>query len=203
MQKHLSHAERNHVVERFSLKYNIQPAVMKAIIEVESSSSGFYSKKEEFTGKCRVRFEPDWFVKFASSRPYFLPASISPETAKRNSQFTNRHAFERALIQSPQAAIKATSFGLGQIMGFNYQKAGYSDVLDFVHDMEESEYFQLEAMMQFIVSNRALLVAIQQNEFELIAKLYNGKNYIQGNYHNKLKDAYNRILDTEEVIIVS
>jgi hypothetical protein len=37
------------------------------------------------------------------------------------------------------AALKSTSWGLGQVMGFNYDKAGYDSVESMVQKSMESE----------------------------------------------------------------
>ena len=189
-EKLLTPAEKDFLIRDFSTQNGIESAVLKAIIDVESLGSGFYPKDSPFEYKCKVRFEPDYFQKFSLSRPFFLPASVTVEAAKKDPKYTGRVAYEKALVQSPSSAIKATSFGIGQIMGFNYELVGYNSLTDFSIAMEESEYNQLEAMIKFIVNNKSLLVAAQQRDFEMIAKFYNGRDYKQRNYDVKLMQAY-------------
>jgi hypothetical protein len=188
--KFLTPAEKDFLIVELAKENNIEPAVLSAIVEVESSGSGFYGPESEFAGKCKVRFEPDYFQKFAVTRPFFLPPSVTTEAAKAEPRFTGRLAYEQAILQLPASAIKATSFGLGQIMGFNFQKAGYASLMDFSQDMEESEYKQLIAFVRFIVSDQALLVAAQQRDFETVARFYNGANYAARSYDKKLESAY-------------
>ncbi len=193
MSKFLTPAEKDFLITELAKENNLEPALLRAIVDVESCASGFYSEDNEFAGKCKVRFEPDYFQRFASTRPFFLPPSITIEAAKNEPRFTGRLAYEQAILQSPASAIKATSFGLGQIMGFNFERAGYSSLIEFSQDMEESEYKQLVALVKFIVSDQALLVAAQQRDFTNIAKLYNGKNYASRSYDEKLQVAYNNL----------
>ena len=169
---------------------DIETPVLKAIVEVESCGAGFYPLESEFAGKCKVRFEADYFQKFAGTRPFFLPPSLTVEAAKNDPKYNGRMAYEQAILQSPASAIKATSFGLGQIMGFNYERAGYSSLIDFSNAMEACEGNQLRAFVNFITSNPALLVAAQQRDFVTIARLYNGINYLTRGYDKKLLSAY-------------
>ncbi len=188
--KLLTPAEKDFLITELANANKIEPSVLRAIVDIESSGTGFYDEKSAFNGKCKVRFEPDYFEKFASSRPYFLPASITTIAAKAQSKFTGRLAYEQAILQSPAAAIKATSFGLGQIMGFNHERVGYKSLLEFSQHMEESEYRQLTAFVKFLTSNKQLLQAVQMKDFKTIALLYNGKNYASRQYDQKLELAY-------------
>ncbi len=192
MKKILTPAEKDFLLTELAKQNNIEASILRSIIEVESNYSGFYSEDHTFANKCKVRFEPDWFQKFSGARPFFLPASMTIESAKFNPKFTGRLAYEQALLQSPSAAIKATSFGIGQIMGFNYQKLNYKTLTDFSFDMEDSEYYQLTALVKFIIATPNLVEAIQEKDFELIAKIYNGRNYKLNNYDEKLEKAYSK-----------
>jgi hypothetical protein len=188
--KLLTPAEKDFLITEFAHQYFIEPPVLAAIVEVESSGSGFYPSDSPYAGKCKVRFEPDFFQKYASTRPFFLPPSVTVETAKQDPRFTGRLAYEQAILQSPSSAIKATSFGLGQILGMNFEKVGYNSLIEFSNAMEESEYSQLQAFMKFITNSPALLVAAQQRDFVTVARLYNGPNYLIRGYDKKLALAF-------------
>ncbi len=188
--KLLTPAEKDFLITELANERKIEPALLRAIVDIESSSQGFYSKDSEFSNKCKVRFEPDFFQRFASTRPFFLPASITIEAAKKESRFTGRMAYEQAILQSPSSAIKATSFGLGQILGMNYKIVGFNSLIEFSNAMEDSEYKQLETLVRFISSNKSLLIAAREKNFVEIARLYNGPNYLSRNYDRKLADAY-------------
>lgn len=190
MNQLLTPAEKDFLITEKAHEQNIEPAVLKAIIDVESSGSGFYGLGNPHEGKCKVRFEPDYFAKFTGLHPFFLPRSLDLQEAKKIPEFTGRLAYEKALLHSPASAIKSTSFGLGQIMGFNFSKAGYSSLIEFKDSMEESEYKQLEALISFIVSDEALLKASQDKDFASIARIYNGAHYAERAYDKKLISAY-------------
>ncbi|MDX1919652.1 MAG: N-acetylmuramidase domain-containing protein [Candidatus Caenarcaniphilales bacterium] len=186
----LTPAEKDFLITEKAHEKNIEPAVLKAIVEVESSGSGFYSEGHPQAGKCKVRFEPDYFAKFTGVNPFFIPKSLSLVEAKKVPEYTGRLAYEKALMHSPASAIKATSFGLGQIMGFNYLRVGYNSLIEFKDAMEEGEYKQLEALIEFIVSDQSLLKAAQEKDFISVARLYNGAHYAERAYDKKLVSAY-------------
>ena len=197
--KLLTPAEKDFLITELAHERKLEPALLRAIVDIESSGQGFYSKDHEFSNKCKVRFEPDFFQRFASTRPFFLPASISIESAKKDSRFTGRKAYEQAILQSPSSAIKATSFGLGQILGMNYKIVGFNSLIEFSNAMENSEYQQLEALVRFISSNTSLLIAAREINFVEIARLYNGPNYLSRGYDRKLADAY-KILKRKKMV---
>lgn len=188
--KFLAPIERDFLLTELANQNDIEAPVLKAIVEVESCGAGFYPLDSEYAGKCKVRFEADYFQKFASTRPFFLPPSLTVEASKNDSKYNGRMAYEQAILQSPSSAIKATSFGIGQVMGFNYERAGYTSLIEFSNAMEESEANQLRAFVKFVISNPALLVAAQQRDFVTIARLYNGANYLLRGYDKKLISAY-------------
>ena len=52
------------------------------------------------------------------------------------------------------AALQSASWGMFQIMGFNYQACGYGSVESFINDMFESESRHLTAFVGFIKKNK-------------------------------------------------
>ena len=61
------------------------------------------------------------------------------------------------------AALASTSWGIGQIMGFNYAAAGYSSVEEMVAQLCLNEDNQLQAMARFITS-AGLASALQRGD---------------------------------------
>ena len=56
----------------------------------------------------------------------------------------------KAIALNRTAALKSTSWGLGQVMGFNAAKVGFANVNALVTASQESEDAQLGAMVAFI-----------------------------------------------------
>ena len=89
-----------------------------------------------------------------------------------------------------ECAMMATSWGMGQVMGFNYKAVGYPDVKSMVDSMYVSERDQLLAMLRFIKSNNKMYTALKEEDWETFAKLYNGSGYKENKYDEKLKKAF-------------
>lgn len=88
-------------------------------------------------------------------------------------------------------ALKSTSWGRFQIMGFNYRASGFSNVGEFVRTMFSSERKQLDAFVNF-VKHKGLekhLLALNWAEF---AKGYNGSKYADNQYDTKLQKAFEK-----------
>ncbi len=97
----------------------------------------------------------------------------------------------RAIEIHRTAALASASWGLFQIMGFNYVSCGCSGVEDFVEKMQSSEGAQLEIFAQFIKSN-SLDKYMRDLNWSEFARRYNGPSYAQNQYDTKLDAAYQR-----------
>lgn len=168
----------------------VAPAVIKAIIQVESSGRGYLKD-----GRVVILFERHKFYDF-------LPKHLAQEIAAKYPNVCNPRPggywgnvgeyprFNLAFSIDPESAMKATSWGLFQIMGFNHAAAGYATVGELVDAMKESEGKQLLAFCQFIQSNKALYTALKKQDWTTVAKLYNGAAYKKNSYDSRLANAY-------------
>lgn len=100
-------------------------------------------------------------------------------------------ADENLKAQVRECALKACSWGLGQIMGFNHKLARFATLQDFINEMYESEKAQLQAMINFLKS-AGLTGAMKRKDWHAIARAYNGVAYAKFDYHNKLARVYER-----------
>jgi N-acetylmuramidase len=89
-------------------------------------------------------------------------------------------------------ALWSTSWGMFQVMGFNYDKCGWGDVLDFVRDMFISESNQLRAFVGY-VQGTGLGPALIRKDWSTFANGYNGPSYRENNYDVNMSVAFNRI----------
>lgn len=170
----------------------VESAAVKAIIRVESAGRGYLKD-----GRVVILFERHKFYEF-------LPQNLARETAAKYPNICNPKSggyrgnvgeyprFNLAFSIDPESAMKSASWGLFQIMGFNYAAAGYATIGEFVDAMKESEGKQLLAFCQFIKSNKGLHNALKKHDWETVAKLYNGVAYKKNNYDSKLANAYAR-----------
>lgn len=142
--------------------------VMMAIIEVETPGNGFDSK----TGKILIQFEPSWFRKH---EPYAPSGAWSVN--KVDVQSKEWIAFNNAFSIDKESAMKSTSIGLPQIMGFHYERLGYKTVGDMWDDFKKGEYQQILALFRFVLTDAKLLKAVREKNFHMIAYIYNGEKY--------------------------
>ena len=96
--------------------------------------------------------------------------------------------FQEASDVNPQAAALSASYGLFQIMGFNYHIiTGYNSAEDMIDAFSESEKNQLMAFCKFVQASNGLLKAIRSGDWLSFALLYNGP--AQKGYDTKLAQA--------------
>lgn len=111
--------------------------------------------------------------------------------------FVQYKRLAKAYQLDKEAALKSCSWGKFQIMGFNYQAAGYKDVFSFVKAMSSGEPAHIKAFLRFAKSNKTLSSGLKDKDFEKIAEGHNGKNWqlINPEYADHLKtyyDEYNK-----------
>ena len=97
----------------------------------------------------------------------------------------------RAIALNRRAALESTSWGLGQVMGFNAVDAGFSDVEAMVTAVCASEDAQFAAMMGFIRTH-GLVKHLQKSDWSHFARSYNGPSFKRNNYDKKLARAWER-----------
>ncbi len=164
-------------------------AAVRAVIEVEAAGSGFLND-----GRPKILFEAHWFSDFTDGRFDNSNDDISSPVWNPDLYVGGAGEWDRlyrAVRLGREAALKSASWGLGQIMGFNYQSAGYASVEAFVCDMHQSEGKQLAAMFNFIKSNQLDQFLINQ-DWAGFALRYNGESYQANRYDEKLAEAHDR-----------
>lgn len=182
-----------------------RPAAVRAVMEVETSGSGFDSM-----GHVSFLFEPHRFYAEIKSNKTLLneavrtglayPSWKGPGSYPKTPQL-RWEQFQRACDLDETAAIRSASWGLGQIMGSEYDEAGYSSPEEMVEAFTRSEDEQIMGMARLC---KARNLDIQMRKFPDItacrnfALRYNGKGYEKNKYHTKLQSAYNRWVAREQ-----
>lgn len=177
-------------VARAAKFLDVDEASVRAVIQVEAASFGFDEKRRP-----RILFEPHVFdrelrgVKRADAREAGL-AYPRWGTKPYPRTMDGRYAqLDRACLIDRAAAIKACSWGLGQVMGFNYRPAGFASLEAFVEAMKESEGEHLLAMCAFIKTN-GLDRHLRARDWAAFARGYNGPGFAKNRYDVKLANAY-------------
>ncbi len=147
---------------------DIELASVLAFIETETGGQGF----DPTTGKIIIQFEPVWFKR---ESPYAPSGIWSLNGVER--QAGEWKAFNDAFSKDANAAMEATSIGLGQIMGFHYQRLGYSTVGAMWDDAKTGIDRQVMQIIRFIKTDSRLLAALKGKDWDTVASIYNGSGY--------------------------
>jgi len=171
----------------------VEAAALKAVIEVESSGGGFLK-----SGRPKILFEGHVFWNFIGAK------GLKPKLLQKGNEdilyptWTRRfykggegeyERLNRAKAIHEEAALSAASWGMFQVMGFNYRMMKYPSVQAFVKDQYVSEFEHLKAFMAFI-ENRRLVGHLRNKNWAKFASGYNGRDYRKNRYDEKLAWAY-------------
>lgn len=178
----------------------IHPAALLAVKLIESGTkSGFLD-----SGKPQILFEGHVFYKYLKANVKSLdmnklcaqyPNIVYPKWDK-SKYFGGEKEWTR-LEQARKINLKyanyAASWGMFQVMGFNYKTCGCKNIDEFVEKMCTSQEQQLLLTLNFL-KNSNLIVPLQKRQWATFAKGYNGPGFAQNKYHIKLQAAYNNYL---------
>lgn len=186
----------NEMIKDLANRLGIEPALLKAVQIVEAAGrDGFLSD-----GRPQILFEghimyKEFHKKFPDRDLDYLCKRFStvfyPKWDK-SKYFGGLGEYKRLKLAKEideECALKATSWGMFQIMGFNHNLCGCKDVFDFVHKMSESYEKQLE-LMYYFMNNSGCLKELKEKDWAGFAKKYNGPGYAQNAYDQKLRNAY-------------
>jgi hypothetical protein len=150
-------------------------AAIRAVWEVEAAGQGFLSDRSVVR-----RFEP-----------HHMPgSSLTWRDSLRMSGRERNDAFMIAHTRSPMAALRATSWGGPQIMGFNAEAAGYRDAREMVAHMAAHEDQHLAAFVGLVQSWR-LATALRAHDWLTFARRWNGSGQPEV-YARRMEAAYRR-----------
>lgn len=173
--------------------------VIHAILDVESRGRGFDAR-----GRPVMLFEPHVFYRQLKRDPAKQAAAVSAGLAypkwRRDYPADSYSRLYPAIEIDETAALMSASWGLGQVMGFNFAAAGFGSVQEMVRAMMDDEDNHLEAMIAFIVRSglddelRALEAATTREgriaAARDFARGYNGSGYAVNRYHTRIVDRY-------------
>ena len=137
---------------------NVEPAAVKAVLEVETGNKGGFISN---TDKPVILFEGHIFWKQLKQRNIDPSkyANISmykdivyPKWTKTfyKTGMDEWNRLNKAISINKEAALESASWGLAQIMGFNYKMCDCKSVEEFVEKMKSSELEQLKLFLMFI-----------------------------------------------------
>ena len=186
----------NEMIKDLANRLGIEPALLKAVQIVEAAGrDGFLSD-----GRPQILFEghimyKEFHKKFPDRDLAYLCKKFSMvfypkwDKSKYFGGLGEYKRLELAKEIDEECALKATSWGMFQIMGFNHNLCGCKDVFEFVHKVSESHEKQLE-LMYYFMNNSGCLKELKEKDWAGFAKKYNGPGYAQNAYDQKLRNAY-------------
>lgn len=173
--------------EASAQRLGCEVAAVRAVVKVESGSSGFGTD-----GRPIILFEPHIFSRltqrrFDASHPDLSYGSWGAKPYPKT-QADRWAQMNKAFALDGEAAVASASWGLFQIMGMNYAKCGFTSAKAFVEDMAKSEERQLLAFEGFVRSSD-LIDELQRLDWEGFARVYNGPGQVE-KYGRLLREAY-------------
>lgn len=171
----------------------VDPAAIHAVIEVESPRGGFLPD-----GRVVILFERHvfWQQLIASGidpAATGLPGDI---LSQQRGGYVGGSAeyirLARAQAVASEPAMASCSWGRFQIMGYHAQALGYTSASALATAFGTGEGAQLDAFVQFVGRDDALLKALRGKKWTAFAKIYNGPAYADNAYDARLAAAYKR-----------
>lgn len=175
-------------------RLDIEPASVRAVIEVESTGSGFLSD-----GHPKVLFERHVMYrrmseKYGRERADSLfnrdPLLINPRSGGYATPGREPRRLEQAAKLDRDCALESTSWGLFQIMGYHWHHLGYPSLQSFINAMFASEGEHLESFVRFVLADPSLDDHLRSRDWAAFAARYNGPKYAKHKYHLRLASAY-------------
>jgi hypothetical protein len=174
-------------IKALAASYGLEYAALMAVITVESGGVGFNPP----TGKIIIRFEPHWFKQLYVDWRAQLGDWINNTAGDQTDEWVQ---FDNAFSIAPNSAMRATSWGMMQVMGFNHEAVGFATVGEMVDFAKVNEANQVALGLRFIKSQPVLLTALQTKNWALFALHYNGEDYAENQYDTRLLNAYNKFI---------
>lgn len=176
--------------ERAAAQLACEVAAVRAVAEVETRGAAFLPD-----GRPVILFERHIFHKLTRGKWSAQHPDISSATwGGYGAAGDNQHArLAKAAALDRAAALQSASWGMFQLMGFNYAPCGFADLQSFINAMYSGEPAQLAAFVSFIQSNPGLLAAIRAKSWAAFARGYNGADYARNAYDTKMAATYRRL----------
>lgn len=174
---------------RAAKRLRCEVAAIKAFGEVESKRAAF-----DDNGFPTILFERHKFYEYARNRKELFqrhPDLCNPVPGGYGKYADQKPKFDRAFALDPEAAMMACSWGMFQVMGFNWRDLGYASIDAFVDLMKSGEAAHLESFVRYIMVNH-LADELRALDWDTLALRYNGPDYRKNRYHIKLPAAYKK-----------
>ena len=155
------------------------------LVSVETHSCGFLPDRRPVILFERHIFHERTAGAFDASHPGI--SSPVPGGYEGNSKEYDR--LQEAMDLNREAALQSASWGIGQVMGFNFKPAGFVSVETMVRAMQDAEDSQLTAVAKTIRA-RQIHHAFAAHDWVRFARGYNGGDFNKNHYDVRLAAAF-------------
>lgn len=171
----------------------MEPAMLLAIAEVESSGTAFATiggRREPL-----IRFEGHYFDRRlneknrAIAREKGLSSPVAGAVTNPKTQAARWRMLNQAIAIDARAAYESVSWGIGQVMGAHWQWLGYESVEALVAEARSGVAGQVRLMTLYI-DKAGLTKALAVHDWAGFARGYNGPAYSRSGYDRRLASAY-------------
>lgn len=168
----------------------VDETALKAVARVETAGRGFVGGR---TPKPKILFEGHAFHRltggqFDASHPHLSHAAWDPRKYARN-QAGEWKRLDQACQLDRAAALQSASWGLFQVMGFNYPYCGHDTVEAFVAAQHAGPDEQVSVFAR-LVARPPFLQALRKHDWRTFAAAYNGPGHAIHRYEARLATAY-------------
>lgn len=168
---------------------------IQAVAEVEVGNKSAFAPN----GRPTILFEPHIFSRrtnrqFDASHPN-ISYPTWDATKYPRTQDGRWAQLREAYLLNPEEAVASASWGMFQIMGFNFAACGFANAKEFVAEMSKSEVKQLAAFAAFVRTNN-LADELANKDWAGFARRYNGPSYAANQYDQRMAAAYARLKGT-------
>lgn len=173
-------------VARAAQKIGCSVRALRAVLVVEALGAGFLED-----GRPKILFERHVFHRLTQGKHDTTAPRISNAAPGGYESPTGEWSKLYVALQlDPEMAVQSASWGIGQVMGFNWQSTGERSLFGFLLAMHHDEDAQLALMAEFIRHNPAMADALRRQDWPAFAEKYNGKGYARNRYDQKLAAAF-------------
>jgi len=183
-------------VSSFAAKHQIDPRLLQAVIKVESAGTALVNgrpvirvevhrleREARKLGKSRelaarltrnsIPADEPWRGHMLDSKPLHGQRGETLAQGQRREHEALAYARE---VLGDEAALRSTSIGLGQIMGFNAQTAGYPSALAMYEEAKKGREAQVGQFLRLVEGDKdgKTLAALQAGDLPAFAYYYNG-----------------------------
>lgn len=162
--------------DRIAGDLNCDPNFVLAVADVESGG-----RSDLPDGRPLILFEAQWFSKFTDRQYDGTHPDISSATWNKTLYRGGAAEYDRLAVAdglNHVAAYKSASWGLFQIMGFNFEPCGFEDVDTFVDFLKGPDDNDMTAFTRYVKADSRLLKAMREKDSTTFARIYNGPGQV-------------------------